>query len=251
MIRSLERISPRVLPVELRQIVFRYGEAPVLRGVDLELRAGEIVALLGPNGAGKTTVISLLLGLEQPERGVRSFAGRVAPEVTIDIRAAIAWVGHAPQLQERLSAMENLELSANLSAAAGARRVGPRELASWLEVFGLDPSLRRPVSTYSRGMAQRVALARAFSREPDLLVLDEPFTALDGNGRQRLGEQLRLAREQGRAVLFSSHDHETVLALADQVLWLNEGVVAHRVERSVGPEELRRVTARWIGVESV
>jgi heme ABC exporter ATP-binding subunit CcmA len=216
----------RVLPLELRGITFRYGRKVVLRQVDMSLRAGEVVALLGANGAGKTTLFSLLCGLAQPDGGERHFAGQLVDDVDEGLRAHLAHLGHRPQVYPLLTARENLELFASLRAAAGS---GGASGEDYLRRLGLGEVIDQPVSTFSRGMAQRVALARALAQSPELLVLDEPFTALDPAGRALLASILREHADGGSSVLLASHDLETVSMVADRALVLIDGVIAKEI----------------------
>lgn len=221
-----------ILPAELRGVTCRFARKAVLRGVDLSVDAGEIVALLGQNGAGKTTLFSILVGLRQPDNGVRRFGGREHPDVDREVRAKLAWLAHSPQLYPLLSARENLELFVDL---AGASRPAdaPSPIAV-LERLGLAEVVDRPVGTFSRGMAQRVALARALTLSPELLILDEPFTALDRAGRALLVDRLRAEAARGAAVLLSSHDLDVVADLVGRALLLRRGVIDGEVRREGG-----------------
>jgi len=216
-----------ILPVRLRDIRCRFGRKAVLRGVELELGPGELVGLLGQNGAGKTTLFSILVGLLQPDAGEREFGGRSVRDIDIEVRARLAWLAHDPQLYPLLSARENVELYVDLAGAS------PREQPSAiLARLGLAEVIERPVATFSRGMAQRVALARALILEPELLILDEPFTALDRQGRSLLAGLLRSETARGAAVLLSSHDLDVVASTVDRALVLDGGVIAQTLTRA-------------------
>lgn len=247
-----------LLPVELDDIRFRYGRNSVLRGVSLSVAAGEVVALLGPNGAGKTTLFSILTGRQFADHGDIRFAGEVCTEVDLEHRARIAHVAHRPEVYPQLSALENLELFHSLRAAAGQGEGGKREeLRTWLGRLGLASSVDRMVSTFSRGMAQRVALARALSSAPELLIMDEPFTALDPGGRAELGKRLREASAGGTAILVASHDLDAIAAVAHRALVLRDGVIAARIARPGGDDEtavrgeFRRALAEGLGALSL
>jgi heme ABC exporter ATP-binding subunit CcmA len=222
-----------ILPAELRGITCRFGRKAVLRGVDLSVGAGEIVGLLGHNGAGKTTLFSILVGLRQPDDGVRRFAGRDHADVELEVRARLAWLAHSPQLYPLLSARENLELFVDL--AGDTRPASAPTPTDVLEQLGLAEVIERPVGTFSRGMAQRVALARALTLAPDLLILDEPFTALDRAGRVLLAELLRAEAARGAAVLLSSHDLDVVADVVDRAVLLHGGVIDGEARRE--PDE--------------
>jgi heme ABC exporter ATP-binding subunit CcmA len=237
-------VSATILPVELRGITCRFGRKAVLRGVDLEVRAGEVVGLLGQNGAGKTTLFSILVGLRQPDDGVRRFGGREHVEVELEVRARLAWLAHSPQIYPLLSARENVELFVDL--AGDARPSGAREPVAMLERLGLGDVIDRSVGTFSRGMAQRVALARALALAPELLILDEPFTALDRAGRALLADLIRAEARAGGAVLLSSHDLDVVAQVVDRALLLDGGVIRGEARRDAGDDDeafRRRIVA--------
>lgn len=218
-----------ILPAELRGVTCRFGRKAVLRGVDVSIHAGEIVGLLGHNGAGKTTLFSILVGLRQPDDGLRRFGGRDCDDVELDVRARLAWLAHSPQLYPLLSARENVQLFVDL--AADLRPAHAPSPQSVLERLGLADVIDRPVGTFSRGMAQRVALARALALAPELLILDEPFTALDRSGQALLAELLRAEAARGAAVLLSSHDLDVVASVVDRAVLLHGGVIAGETRR--------------------
>ncbi len=234
-------MAASITPLELRGIGKRFGRLSVLRGVDLCVDAGEVVGLIGANGSGKTTLLSIAVGLMAPTEGQRCFAGQAAARVELEHRRRIAFVTHTTQLYPRLSARENMELFADLRRAAGAE-VAPAD--PLLERLGLSEAADRMVGTFSRGMMQRLALARALAGRPALLLLDEPFTALDRPGRDRLTEVLDAERERGLAVLLSSHDYDAVVASTDRVVLLAGGRLRGEARRNdPGPGSYRERVA--------
>lgn len=228
-------MSAQVTPLELCGIGKRFGRLSVLRGVDLRVDAGEVVGLIGANGSGKTTLLNIAVGLLPPSEGERRLGGRAAPQVELEHRTSIAFVTHTTQLYARLTARENLALFAELRAAAGAETAPADPL---LERLGLLHAADRMVGTFSRGMMQRLALARALQGRPQLLLLDEPFTALDRPGRERLAEVLVQERAAGLAVLLSSHDYDAVVVVTDRVVLLEDGRLQGEVRRGEGDEAL-------------
>jgi ABC-type multidrug transport system ATPase subunit len=206
--------------LELRSISKRFGRLAVLRGVDLEVAAGSIVGLIGANGSGKTTLLSIIAGLLPATSGDLA----IGPQE----RARLALVTHTAQVYARLTARENLELFADLRRSAGADALDPVPL---LQRLGLGDAIDRQAGTFSRGMLQRLALARALLGRPELLLLDEPFTALDRAGRALLARVLVEERDRGAAILLSSHDFDAILSVCDRVVLLEHGTIAGTAAR--------------------
>ena len=213
---------------ELRGVAQRFGRNVVLRSIDLTLEAGTIVGLVGANGSGKTTLFSILAGLLQPDAGERRLFGVPADDVSLTVRARLAYVAHATQLYPGLSGRENLELFGDLRRALGLMSRPADEV---LAELGLPAEAQvRAVGSYSRGMAQRVALARALAGRPELLLLDEPFTALDARGRAQLASVLLAERARGAAILLSSHDFDALVQICDRVVLLERGALARAAQ---------------------
>jgi heme ABC exporter ATP-binding subunit CcmA len=184
----------------------RYGRAWALRRVSFELEAGELLLVTGANGSGKTTLLRLVSGLASPTRGTLAVSAE---------RREVGYLGHEPLVYRDLTALENLDLYGRLYRVRERReRIGMS-----LERFGLWEARNDRVSTYSRGMVQRLALCRALLHDPALLVLDEPFTALDDAGAALLDRELAaLAAE--RTLVVSTHEPERIDGLATQRLAL-------------------------------
>lgn len=206
------------------------GRRAVLDGIDFSLERGEISALLGANGAGKTTLLRVLAGLSLPS------AGRIEVATSSDrktARSTVGYLGHDTMLYGALSAEENLAFAARLYGR-GRERIGPL-----LEAVGLAGVAHHKVASFSRGMRQRLALARAQVHDPAILLLDEPFNALDPNAADALADSLRATRETGTAICLVSHDLERVARLADSA-WLLRESHCHRLASPLTLEGLRR-----------
>ncbi|HVV84217.1 MAG TPA: ABC transporter ATP-binding protein [Kofleriaceae bacterium] len=218
--------------VEVKGLGKRYGQHRALASVDLTLAAGEVCALLGPNGAGKSTLIGILSTLARPTAGQVVYHGDGGERAVDDrLRAEIGLLAHASLCYGELSAIENLVFFAGLyglpDAEARARTL--------LDEVGLEPRARtQPARTYSRGMLQRVALARALLARPSLLLLDEPFTGLDRDGAQALGQRLGRAKAEGTIVLVVTHDLEAIADVTDHAVVLRSGKIAGRERASAG-----------------
>jgi heme exporter protein A len=186
--------------IRARGLGKRYGDRPVLRGVEFELAPGGCLVVTGPNGSGKTTLLRLCAGLAVPTEG--------SLEVGVD-RARLGFLGHEPLVYRELNALENLDLYGRLYRVRERRE----RIGMLLERFGLWEARYARVASYSRGMTQRLALCRVLLHEPELLVLDEPFTALDEDGAALLDGQLR-ELAGGRTLVVSTHDPARVEPLA-------------------------------------
>ena len=175
-----------------RQLGKRFGEKRVLRGIDLDLARGGFAVVTGPNGSGKTTLLRLCAGLALPSEG----------ELRVGVqRAQVGYLGHEPLVYRELTSLENLDLYGRLYRVPERRE----RIGMLLERFGLWEVRHERVAAYSRGMTQRLALCRVLLHEPELLVLDEPYSALDEQGADLLDAQLAELRRE-RAFLVSTHD---------------------------------------------
>ena len=192
--------------VRARGVERRYGARRVLHDVSFELGRGGTLVVTGPNGSGKTTLLRLLVGLAVPSRGTI--------EVGLD-RAHLGFVGHEPLVYRELTALENLDLFGRLYRVPERRE----RIGMLLERFGLWDSRGERVSAFSRGMTQRLALCRALLHEPELLVLDEPHSALDAQGAALLDQELgELAG--GTTIVVATHEPARLDAFATSRLAL-------------------------------
>lgn len=210
-------LSPAPL-VEFRDVVKQYGTRTVLHGIDLDIARGAVTAVVGPNGAGKTTLNKTLLGLVRPTSGRITFGGEdIAQQITY--RGRIGYMPQSPSFPENFSARDVLTLLADLR---GADR--PRD-ESLVRDFALAQFLEQPVRLLSGGQRQRLNAAAAFLFTPELLLLDEPTAGLDPIASGILKDKIRDVRDQGRAVVITSHVLSELEELADSVVFLHEGRV--------------------------
>jgi iron(III) transport system ATP-binding protein len=203
-----------------------YAHTSVLRGIDLEARAGSLTAVLGLSGCGKTTLLRLIAGFERADAGRVTLAGHVLEDPSTYVAPERRGIGYVPQegaLFPHLSVRENVGFGLARRERRGA------VVDDLLEMVGLSELSRRAPHELSGGEQQRVALARALARRPQALLLDEPFSSLDATLRGRVREDVHaLLREQGVTTVLVTHDQEEALSLADTVAVLRDGVIVQR-----------------------
>jgi heme exporter protein A len=223
--------------IELRGLRRDFGERTALAGVSLELARGETLLVLGPNGAGKTTLLRLLATLLRPSGGVATVLGCELPDEAWKLRGRVGYLGHEPLLYRDLSGRENLRFNARLH---GMDREGAEErIDVLLESVGMDRRANERTDGLSAGMRQRLAVARCVLHDPELLLLDEPESHLDAEGRELAGELIG----RGRTRVLVSHDPERTLPESDRVLVLEHGGrVGHLgPAASLDPAEARKL----------
>ena len=197
-----------------------YGDYPALRDIRLEAGQGACLALIGRNGAGKTTLLRTMAGFSRPGKGEVRIFGKSPRDA--QTRSRMGFLGHGISVYDELSAIENLTLFGKLYALPDPRR----SALEWLERTGLERVKDGLVREFSRGMRQRLAVARAFLHEPSVVLLDEPFTALDDKAIAVLQRLLREGLDAGKTIVMSTHQLREALELASHVALLVRGKVA-------------------------
>jgi ABC-type multidrug transport system ATPase subunit len=192
--------------IRARALEKRYGEKRILRGVELDVGPHDFLLVTGPNGSGKTTLLRLCAGLAAPTRG----------ELEIDVqRGRLGYVGHESLVYRELTALENLELYGRLYRVPERRE----RIGMLLERFGLWDARHARAGSFSRGMLQRLALCRALLHEPELLILDEPYSGLDDEGVELLDRELA-ARTDDAAFVVATHEPQRLERFASARLSL-------------------------------
>jgi heme exporter protein A len=201
--------------IELEALVRRYGEREALSDVSLSLASGQTLVVFGPNGAGKTTLLRVLSTLLRPHSGSVTVLDRRLPRDAWAVRGRVGLLGHEPLLYRELTARENLRFHARLHDLDSAR------VEELLAAVALTERADEPLKSLSRGMVQRAAIARATLHDPELLLLDEPYSNLDPTAIDLVAPLI--GAESGRTRVLSSHDPASGLAQADVVLGLRAG----------------------------
>ncbi|HEY5790325.1 MAG TPA: ATP-binding cassette domain-containing protein [Gammaproteobacteria bacterium] len=204
----------------------RFGDQPVVRGIDLAIPAGQCFGFLGPNGAGKTTTLRMLLGLSPPSGGRLSVFGLPMPASGRAVRARIGVVPQADNLDPDFSVVENL-LTYGRYFGLGDEVLRPR-IAELLAFVGLAERAGTRIDTLSGGMKRRLAIARALINDPELVVLDEPTTGLDPQVRHLIWQRLRELLGRGKTLLLTTHYMEEAERLCDDLVIMDHGRVLER-----------------------
>ena len=202
--------------ISLRGLVRRYGDRVALDGVDLDLPEGQTLAVLGPNGSGKSTLLRVLATLLRPSGGEASVLGARLPGEAWQVRGRVGYLGHQPLLYRDLTGRENLVLQARLNGLD--REEAAESIERDLELVGMSSRADEAVGGYSAGMRQRISICRAVLTRPSLLLLDEPDSNLDPDGRVAVRDLIGPA--SGRTRVLVSHEPERALAEADLFLRL-------------------------------
>jgi len=217
--------------LEVRGLIKRYNRIPAVDGVSFSIRPGEILGYVGPNGAGKSTTVKVLTGLIEPTAGEIFFEGRNVRQDWVSFQRRMGYVPEEPHLYPHLTGREYLQLVGRLRGLP--RRTLDSRMDEMLRLFSLWGDRYSPLSSYSKGMRQKILLSAALLHDPELLILDEPFSGLDVNTALVLRALLRALADAGKMILYSSHVLEVVEKVCSSVVILRKGkIVAYdAVER--------------------
>ncbi len=237
--------------IEMQGLHKRFGRDTVaLDGVDLDIRAGEFFTLLGPSGCGKTTLLRILAGLEEPDAGSLVVGGKTVTEVPPH-RRSVNTVFQSYALFPHLSVRENLAFGLKMRGVPAAERNAKvDEIAGFIKLGDL---VERRVDQLSGGQRQRIALARALVCEPDVLLLDEPLSALDAGLRSQLQvELLRVQKRLGMTFVFVTHDQQEAMVMSDRIAVLNGGNIQQvGAPREVYERPVNAFVARFMGHDNL
>jgi ABC-2 type transport system ATP-binding protein len=229
--------SPETIRIRTRGLTKAYGDLIAVDHLDLEVHAGEIFGLLGQNGAGKTTTILMLLGLTEPTDGSARVMGLDPTRGPLEVKRRVGYLPDSVGFYGDLTGRQNLRYTARLNRIDGEE--AEATIADVLDQVGLTERADDQVETYSRGMLQRLGIADALVKDPDVLILDEPTTAIDPLGVVEVLDLLRqLVRERGMAILLSSHLLNQVQSVCDRI-----GIFA--AGRLIGQGTLPQLAARF------
>lgn len=209
--------------LELRGITKLYSGIPAVKDVSFIARAGEVTGYLGPNGSGKSTTLKMITGLIEPSAGQILFRGEPIDRNRIAHRRRLGYVPEEPHIYPHLTGFEYLEMTGQLRSLP--ERTLAAKIDSFLRLFSLHADRYVPISSYSKGMRQKVLLIAALLHNPEIILLDEPFSGLDVNSALILRTLIGNLAARGKVVLFSSHELETVERVSSRIVILHKGQV--------------------------
>ena len=215
--------------LSIQNVKKQFGYRPVLRDVSLKIKDGEFLGLVGPNGSGKSTLLRIVVRVVSCDGGSISWNGNSILNTGADQRRPLLYLGHEPGFYPPLSAAENLHLIAKLYGLEPSAE----DVEKNLYEVGLDPARTGPIREFSRGMLQRLTLAKALTIPWELLLLDEPTTGLDRQGKSILSQLIETWRKKDRSLLLVSHDEEWLSSHCDRMVQLSNG----RIQRSEADKE--------------
>ncbi len=209
--------------IEIRDCTKRYGELVAVNNLSLNVKGSEIFGLLGPNGAGKSTTIRMMVGLVKPDAGVIRLGGYDIGQDAVNAKRIMAYVPEKGYVYEKLTAWEYLTFIGGLYPLE--EETFRKNASEYLEVFGLVEWKDEMIGNFSMGMKQRLLLTSAFMREPKVIILDEPHNGLDPKGVRLLKDILFRFRNEGTAIILSTHIIAIAEQICDKIAIMNKGLV--------------------------
>jgi ABC-type multidrug transport system ATPase subunit len=206
--------------IVLQNLVKFYGRFAALRDISDSFALGRLYVVVGDNGAGKSTLLRVVAGLMQPSQGSVTLLGA---KTAREVAHRIGYMGHAPLLYDELSGMENLRYFGGLYGLQDETKC-----RNAMQMVGLDPDLSRRVGQYSQGMRQRLSLARAVLHDPELMLLDEPFSNVDVHSAREMAAVLGRVRDQGKTIFVVTHQAPLMEGVADEFVHMAAGQIVQR-----------------------
>jgi ABC-2 type transport system ATP-binding protein len=215
-----------IMKVEVKNLSKSFKKFKALDNVSLTVEKGEIFGILGPNGAGKSTLVKIILGIYDAPRGCVFVDGiDVCSPDYVKIKEQTGFLLDNISLIRTFSAWNNVEFFDRIYFKDDTKENRQKRISKVLNVFELDPSSKKPVFNFSRGMKQRIALARALINDPRLLILDEPNRGLDREGKVVLNKLLVALVEKGTTIIITSHELEDLSLLVPKAVYMNKGQI--------------------------
>jgi ABC-2 type transport system ATP-binding protein len=239
--------------ISIKQLNKRYEQTPVLKGINLDIYAGQVIGYIGPNGAGKSTTVKILIGLISDFEGTVTVLGHDLREDALPVKGAVGYVPENAEIYDVLTPMEYLSFAGKLYKL-------PDELTAeraqkMLEAFGLWEHRDQRMDTFSKGMRQKVLIISALIHNPQILILDEPLSGLDANSVIIVKEILSLLKREGKTIFYCSHMMDVVEKVSDRIVLIHDGVIVadgtfEQLKQHDG-DTLERIFANLTGKEDL
>src|SRR5437867_576732 len=241
--------------IRLRELAKSYGAQQAVRGISLEIPDGQLVGLLGPNGAGKTTTIRMLTGMLAPTSGTAEVEGADVVKDPLAVKRVVGYVPESGAVFEALTAREYLRFVASLYAIREAD--ADARIGRFAQFFELDDAtLKKPLSSYSKGMRQKVVITSALLHSPRVVLFDEPLNGLDANAALSFKTLITTLAREGKTIIYCSHILDVVERVCDRVVIIHQGQIvadgtADAFKAQTGEVSLERVFNRLTGTENL
>jgi ABC-2 type transport system ATP-binding protein len=239
--------------IELKEVYKKYGEKPVLKGINLSINAGQVIGYIGPNGAGKSTTVKILCGLISDYEGDVTVAGINLKEDPVAVKRKIGYVPELAELYDVLTPFEFLGLMAELYDIP--KQIAVERIQKMLTAFGLEANMNNRMDTFSKGMKQKVLIISGLLHNPDIIILDEPLSGLDANSVIIVKDLISKLAKDGKTIFYCSHMMDVVEKVSDRIILINEGkVIADgsfaELQSQQGNESLEKIFAHLTATAS-
>ena len=236
--------------IHIRNLEKSYGSKQVLKGINLEVYAGQVLGYIGPNGAGKSTTVKILCGLLSDYEGEVKVKGYDLKTDALKVKAMIGYVPELAELYDVLTPFEFLKLMGSLYNLD--ENVSVTRIERMMAAFGLDQQLNQRMETFSKGMKQKVLIASGLLHNPDIIILDEPLSGLDANSVIIIKDLISKLAKEGKTIFYCSHMMDVVEKVSDRIILINQGVVVadgsfRELQQQEGNTSLEQIFAQLTG----
>ncbi|MEP6466772.1 MAG: ABC transporter ATP-binding protein [Parafilimonas sp.] len=236
--------------ISIKHLEKSYGAKQVLKGINLEVNAGQVLGYIGPNGAGKSTTVKILCGLLSDYEGDVKVKGLDLKTDALAVKAMIGYVPESAELYDVLTPVEFLQLMGSLYNLN--ETVCMHRIERMMAAFGLQPNVNQRMETFSKGMKQKVLIASGLLHNPDIIILDEPLSGLDANSVIVIKDLISKLAKEGKTIFYCSHMMDIVEKVSDRIILINEGVVVadgsfKQLQQQEGNNSLEQIFAQLTG----
>lgn len=236
--------------ISIKNLEKSYGSKQVLKGINLEVYAGQVLGYIGPNGAGKSTTVKILCGLLSDYEGEVKVKGYDLKNDALAVKAMIGYVPELAELYDVLTPMEFLKLMGSLYNMD--ETVCVNRIEKMMTAFGLEQQLNQRMETFSKGMKQKVLIASGLLHNPDIIILDEPLSGLDANSVIIIKDLISKLAKEGKTIFYCSHMMDVVEKVSDRIILINQGVVVadgsfEELQQQEGNNSLEQIFAHLTG----